>query len=412
MLSTISQVISNKLCIGCGACVALSNQGINFVEQDGMPIPQINSSSDEGLLRYCAGYGYNIVNMGKSLYGNSAIYDEELGYINAYCAARTADSQVAGNASSGGAITSILLYLLDEGKIEGALVTKFCYGSSGPVPISYIARNKYELLEAQGSKYCPVSTLTSLRNIVAQFSGRIAWVATPCQIAGLRMIQEDDKELRKKILYTVTNFCGGFRDFREARRLAQLCGVNFSDISDFRYRGGGQPGFMRIVTHYGDTYSLPYPDYARRTGFTKLKRCRLCVDATGELADFSCGDAWIPRFLNSGTAWSIILTRSTAAKNILQEMVDLNKIITKDITIDELKLSQFDNLSSKKMRQYARRKLYKLLGSQLPVYDGGFKVIRTGEIKELRIHLQYLLFNFLEKIRLYTFVAKLIGRYR
>lgn len=279
------------------------------------------------------------------------------------------------------------------------------------MPMSYIASTKSELLEAQGSKYCPVTTLSALRTL-REFPGKIAWVGTPCQIAGLRMIQEDNPVLREKIPFTIANFCGGFRDNREARRLSSLCGVKFQNIKNFRYRGDGQPGFMRIETTDGECHKLPYPDYARWTGFSKLKRCRLCVDAMGELADFSCGDAWLPRFLNTGIPWSILMARSEAASNILQEMKTAKSIIVEGISVDELKRSQHDNLQSKKNRQHARRRLFSYLKIRMPVYDGGYKNIAGGFLRELRIHCQYLVCSFLEQLRLYQFVAALLGRYR
>ena len=39
----------------------------------------------------------------------------------------------------------------------------------------------------------------------------------------------------------------------------------------------------------------------------KYSRCRLCVDATGELADLSFGDAWIERFLKTKKEKMVVL---------------------------------------------------------------------------------------------------------
>lgn len=410
-VDTLSNVVKHRLCVACGACAGLSSKEVTFKEQYGIPIPQLDFLNSDQLFRFCPGKGYDIERIGHSLFGDGTHYDVELGHYRTFCAARSTDVHIAGNASSGGAITAILLHLLDTGRIKGALVAKFIYGRRGPSPTPYIARNKDELLESQGSKYCPVMTLAAL-STVREFPGNIAWVGPPCQIAALRMIQAEDNELCEKIPFTITNFCGGFRDFREARRLAELSGVRFEDISSFRYRGDGQPGFMRIETRQGGLHRLPYPDYARRTGYSKMKRCRLCVDATGELADFACGDAWIPRFLSTGIPWSIVLTRSEAATNIVQEMIAANSIAAQDITIDELKKSQRDNLTSKKHRQHARRKLFALLRSATPAYDGGYPRLSGGLFQEMRIHCQYLIFYKLEQMKLYKFVAKLIGRYR
>lgn len=408
---TIKDVVNSGLCISCGACAAMSPEKIAFTERHGMLLPKVNSKNNDRLIRYCPGGGYEIVKLGRELYGDATNHDIELGHYRIFCAARSLDKEIAVNASSGGVITAILLYLLETNRIQGAVVTKFTYGSSGPKTLTYIATNKKELLESQGSKYCPVVALESL-HAVRTFPGKVAWVGTPCQIAGLRMIQADDRELKEKIAFTVANFCGGFRDFREARRLAELCRVRFEDINMFRYRGDGQPGFMRIETRQGEKHMLPYPDYARLTGYTKLQRCRLCVDAMGELADFNCGDAWIPRFISTKIPWSIVMTRSTAATDIFQKMRDANILETAEITLAELKKSQYDNLRSKKTRQHARRKIYAMLGIDMPVYDGGYENTRGGLLLELRIHFTYVVFGFMEKIKLYKFLDKAIHKYR
>jgi coenzyme F420 hydrogenase subunit beta len=410
-MNNIQQVVQHDLCISCGACAVAAADPVDFVERKGIFVPDGKVLKDTNLLKYCPGKGYEIIKMGQDCWGKATEYDIDIGRYKSFVAARSTSSEVCKNASSGGVITAILLHLLDSGSVSGAVVTKFEYGKHGPTPVSYIARNKSELLDSQGSKYCPVVNLKCI-SAVKDFDGTVAWVGTPCQIAGLRLRMQDDQQLRKKIKFTVANFCGGFRDYREARRLVALCGETFKDVTDFRYRGGGQPGFMRVKTREGNVYKLPYPDYAKKTGYTKLKRCRLCVDATGELADFSCGDAWIPRFLATGEPWSIIIMRSEAAMDIIKQMKATNDIVTQDISIGELKRSQYDNLLSKKTRQQARRKLYALLRGGMPVFDGGYRSGSGGLLKEMRIHCQYAIFSLLEKMRLYKYVAKLIGRYR
>ena len=154
--------------------------------------------------------------------------------------------------------------------------------------------------------------------------------------------------------------------------------------------GGGQPGSMRIEDDGGHAAELPYPAYARRTGFPTHHRCRTCVDAAAELADFACGDAWIPRFLQSGRGWSILLTRSEAADNVIAEMVKSGELNTDLVTIDEVLISQKGNLASKKYRQGAKRRLYVRLGLALPQYDGGFLDACGGHHDSPKIQIQAL----------------------
>jgi coenzyme F420 hydrogenase subunit beta len=246
---------------------------------------------------------------------------------------------------------------------------------------------------------------------VRRFPGSLAVIGTPCQIAALRLLQEKEPELRKKVTHVIGNFCGGFRDLRETDTLVQRAGLSPRELVRFRYRGGGQPGSMRMETSSGDHAELPYPHYVRKTGYVKHKRCRTCVDATAELADFACGDAWIPRFLETGRAWSLLLTRSTEADRVLATLVEEGIVEVAHVEYDEIVRSQRDNLTSKKTRQLARRYLMGMMGMRLPEFDGGYNDERSSMKLETRVMVQHTVFHFLERCGLYPTVAKLLRRY-
>lgn len=415
-MHSTTDVRKAKLCISCGACCAASPQGIvRMHEQVGSgmfkPIlsqPQTHWGSGPEF-DVCPGKGYEILRMGQDLFPGARFSDIELGRWSSIWAGRTLNENFKSKASSGGLMTAIADHLLN-GIVEGVVVSRMKYGSPGPRVETFIATKSEELVSAQGSKYCPVPALEIVRDIES-FNGRVLFIGTPCQIAALRMLQKKSPTLREKIPFTMGNFCGGFRDLRETDTLIKRAGMHPKDVTSFRYRGGGQPGTMVIEDSKWQRAALPYPGYARMTGFVKHKRCRLCVDATAELADFSCGDAWIPRFLSSGQAWSLVLTRSEKATKLLQEIATQGKIALAEVTIEELKKSQSCNLASKKKRQFARQQLYKKLGIRIPQFDGSYYVSSGGILFELRVLCSHLFFSTLEQFHIYPLFAKLIGRY-
>jgi coenzyme F420 hydrogenase subunit beta len=313
-------------------------------------------------------------------------------------------------ASSGGVMTALADYLITTGQVEGAVVTGMQYGSPGPRPRTFLARNRRELLQAQGSKYCPSSPFLALTEAM-KTSERFLFLGTPCQIAALRMLQERRPELRRKFPFAIGNFCGGFRDFRETDMLILREGFSPSEVTEFRYRGGGQPGYMSMENDQGLSARRPYPEYSRRTGYIKNWRCRLCVDATAELADFSCGDAWLPRFLQSGQPWSIIMTRTPEATSVIEAMCRGQWLLLRDVSVDEIQQSQRDNLTSKKTRQAARRRLYSLLGYAMPEFDGGFEQTDRGLLLEAKVLMTHVTLYSMERLGLYPVFGKLLGRY-
>ena len=207
-------------------------------------------------------------------------------------------------------MTAFSKFLLDSGVVSGVISTRMDYSApEGPRPVPYIAKSDNELLEGQGSKYCPVPLL-AIGEEVNKFSGELALIGTPCQIAGLRLLQKEGVAWATKVILTIGNFCGGFRDYRETDNLIARSGFAPDEVVDFRYRGSGQPGFMSITNSDGRVHHHAYPEYARATGIIKNFRCKTCVDATGELADFSFGDGWLDRLVMTGKPWSIFITRN------------------------------------------------------------------------------------------------------
>lgn len=416
-VKSIKEVVAKSLCISCGACVAAKPQArleMKESPQAGMYFPETDlppgawGSGKE--FDVCPGKGYEIERLADSLYPGSPNRDVFLGHWASAWACRSLSERLGRNAASGGIMTSLCQHLLASGVVDGAVVTGFTFGSPGPRPKAFIATTTDELFAAQGSKYCPVPMDQVLAE-VREFSGRVVFVGTPCQIAGLRLLQGREPKLKDKVPVTVGNFCGGFRDLRETDRIIRRAQHSPDCVTQFRYRGGGQPGSMKIVDESGSITTLTYPDYVRLTGVTKNRRCRMCVDATAELADFACGDAWIPRFLESGLQWSILLARSEYASRVIDEMKNIGALELAEVSREEIMSSQKGNLTSKKVRQQARRKLYRILGFALPEFDGGYVKHKSGIALELKVFLSQSLLALLETLRIYPIFAKLIGRY-
>ena len=132
-----------------------------------------------------------------------------------------------------------------------------------------------------------------------------------------------------------------------------------------------------------------------------MYRCHVCPDATGELADIACGDAWIPRFEQDSSPWSMVICRSASATDLLSKMKEDTSIVTQDVSLQEIKQSQRYNLASKKKRQKARMNLYSRLGYKIPLFDGGFYDNCTSMKTEWTVFFKHKLTLWAEKTGLY-----------
>eukprot|EP00825_Cyclidium_porcatum_P034389 TRINITY_DN36188_c0_g1_i1.p1 TRINITY_DN36188_c0_g1~~TRINITY_DN36188_c0_g1_i1.p1 ORF type:complete len:341 (+),score=23.61 TRINITY_DN36188_c0_g1_i1:269-1291(+) len=306
-------------------------------------------------------------------------------------------------------ISTIANYLLKNKIIDGVVTVKFEYTQNGPIPKPFIATNISDIILSQGSKYLPVPLFEIIDDII-NFDGKLAVIGTPCQIAGLRQLQKTNNNLKEKITFTISNFCGGYRDYKETERIFNIMRVDKGQITKFSYRGNGQPGTMSITQLNKPPIHLNYPEYSKLTGYIKYNRCRLCVDATGELADISFGDAWLDRFINSGTKWSFYICRSQKINKILQNIKQFEVAQFQDISLTELIESQKGNLTTKKERQNSRFILYKMLGKSIPSFDGGFNKEESNLLFELKVYINQKVMHLLEIIGLYLIIAKITKR--
>ena len=400
----IKEVVKSHLCIGCGLCIIdKETQGIQLSHKNDCLVPKNVKVSDTSLANIiCPGKGYDIKGTGENLFANEAKYSLQLGYINSLYASHSLNDEVLENASSGGVITQLLLYLLDKKIVDYVSVTQFVCDSKGVHTRTFLTSEKKEILKAQGSKYCPVN-FDTLLDALHQKSGRVAIMATPCVIAGFRKIQiHQPNYIKAHIVFHIANFCGGFKSFRNIKRLAEIHQVDYHNLCDFRFRGEGQPGSLRFIENTGKVASTSYPLYVGLNGYSKMLRCHLCPDATGELADIACGDAWIPRFQDDNNTWSMIICRNNAAKELVENMKKDGVIATASVTSDEVELSQRINLASKKKRQLARMNLYNKLGYYVPDFKNHGYSIKKSPIKtEIIVYIKHQLTLLAEKAGLY-----------
>lgn len=409
-MKLLSEIITSNLCLGCGLCNYDKNiNGFSFNNKKGINIPVLQNNKDYSIaFDLCPAKGYKIIEDAKMIFGSSE-YNLELGYIKDKYVARTYSERILENASSGGIITQILFYLLEKKIVDKVAVTKFIYTPEGPRTKTFLTSSFTDIIESQGSKYCPVDMSTFIDDF-KDCDSKIAFVGTPCQVAGIRKIQEFDNQFKNNIVITISNFCGGYKNYNNVRKLALRHHIDYKNTSFFRFRGGGQPGSLLMKDIHDNKIEIPYPRYTGYTGYSKMQRCHLCVDATGELSDISCGDAWLEKYLKDKNTWSIIITRSVTASDIIQDMYKEKYIDLRSVENEEIIQSQRQNINSKKIRGYSRFALYKFLGYKIPVFDGGYKTEYKSISTEIKVFLKHKIKYFIEIFGLYKYFREITGK--
>jgi coenzyme F420 hydrogenase subunit beta len=285
-------------------------------------------------------------------------------YDSAYLS--TADIEHRLHGSSGGVVTALLAHGLAAGHYDGALVMG--YDENSPTHArAFVARNITDLARSPRSKY-QLTTLFPALKEVASKDGRYAIVGLPCQIEAVRRACKTIEKLAKRIVLTVSVFCGhnATRAMTDAiinamhGNPARVRGIDyrFSDWAKFGFKIAEADGAQRVspVFHdfWGGLHFCP-------------PVCNTCLDFTGVHADISCGDAWLPELMKTDkTGTSLILVRTREGHRALQAAAASGNLQLLPAPPDALRRSNGRQLAHKKLRVKTRIALRRLMGAKTP----------------------------------------------
>ena len=371
---TVKAIPENEICTGCGTCVgACPNSAIRIIKSKGIYVSQIDDKSCTqcGIcFEICPGHSVDFKDLNLAIFGKEPA-DILIGnYMNLYIGHAT-NQDIRYNSASGGLITAILIFALEEGIIDGALVTKM--RKDRPLePEPFVARRREDIIEASKSKYCPVPANLRLKEILESENGeKFAAVGLPCHIQGIRKAERVNKKLKEKIALHLGIFCSINRNFLGTEYLLQKFNIKKEDVAKLDYRGEGWMGKMSITLKNGNKKFIPYLVYWTHMlgAYFIPMRCTLCSDQSCELADISFGDIWLPEYRDDKIGVSVIVSRNKMGDALLQNARLKKMIEIKKLDRNKIIESQRYSLTSKKKYLRAHLFLFKMVGRVVPVYN-------------------------------------------
>lgn len=358
----IKKFISEAMCCGCGACVAICPAhaiGIE-VNKNGLYMPHLNESLciDCGkCLKACPGIEVDFDDLNKRVFG--LIPDDQyLGHYLSIYKGFAQDSELRHNCTSGGLVTALLSSLLDFHKIDAAVVTKYTYGDKIRTE-SYLARTKKDILSARGSKYAPV-TLHKVIKELGTGKEKVAIICLPCHAIAIRKLMDIDSRLKENIKYIFTLFCGLSPSYKAIDYFLKKLHINAADVKEFNNRGSGWPGLTRVITKGGREIkfcSLRMWSEIFGSGYFTPLSCYCCYDFFGEFSDLSFGDAWLPECENEVNGMSVVFARTTEGQDVVREAMLNNSINLEEIDPMKVRDVFAANLRMKKTSYKIHQKL-------------------------------------------------------
>jgi len=227
---------------------------------------------------------------------------EGIGKIEGTYVGFSTDKTIYENGQSGGLVSALLIFALKNKLIDGAIVTR--WNEKDPlIPEMFIARTTYEVMGAAKSKYYPLQIDDILKEI-KEVNGKFAFVGVPCQIHKLKRLEQEDRQLKNKIVFHFGLFCDRVLKPEFIQYILSIAKVKREDVSGFSYRSKewrGYPGDIEIKLKDGTTKNIPKEYRMKVKSLFTPEQCFVCKDKLNKLSDISFGDAWLPGHKKKGS---------------------------------------------------------------------------------------------------------------
>ena len=375
----INKVLNNNMCTGCGLC----SDDDMVIDKSGYLRPSENYIVDDISRECCPGIIISHLN-------NFAPYDLTWGPILSSQRGYSTNKEIRGKASSGGGISASLMYLLEQGEVDGVIQI----GASKTQPIMnevYISLTIEDILNCSGSRYSPSSPLSIIRKVLKD-NKIYAVVGKPCDIAALRKLKSLKPAYERKFKYLISFFCAGIPSLMGTKDILDKFGVNEKDLIEFRYRGDGWPGLTTAKTSQGIIRTMTYNESWGTILNKHLQpRCKICADGIGEAADIVCADAWdesdvagYPSF-EEKDGQSLFITRTAIGKSLIDDMIYHEKISVKQFPIQKISSIQPFQKERKELC-FSRLIALRVTGRKVTKFKG-YKLLKLSKnqgIKNIR----------------------------
>jgi coenzyme F420 hydrogenase subunit beta len=332
------EVIAQGLCGKCGGCVSFCSAGtLNALEMGDLP-----QYADWKKCLAC-GICYMICPVTGELdteMRETFGWRAPIGNFRAVRSAQAQDHVIRSAATDGGVVTALLLHLLENRYIDGAIVSqRGAAFSRHPI----IATTREELLSAAGSEFGGSAhlgdvgdqytthspTLSAVKGLASSDGDgpaiqRVAMVGTPCQIRSIRKMQCLGIVPAHIILYTIGLFCMesfvfdelGQRRLEERLRAQVGRPVRFEDIRKLNVK---EDMIVSLESGHRDRRASSGDRLVRvHVPFDELDEvarpaCLACVDFGSDYADLSVGG------LGSPDGYTTVLIRTPKGSRIYSE---------------------------------------------------------------------------------------------
>ncbi|HET9443240.1 MAG TPA: Coenzyme F420 hydrogenase/dehydrogenase, beta subunit C-terminal domain [Acidimicrobiales bacterium] len=317
-----AEVVTSGLCTGCSGCVvACPHDVLGYEDNDGVYKPfhlEEELGADDCIhgqrgctscTRACPRFRAWEPEIDHHLFGRTRHPEEMSGISKDIILARASDEMVHKMGQDGGLVSAILIWALEKGYIDAALVS-YLEGDKGNwKAIPGVARTREQVLEAAGSRYTYSATPMAYAEAVQGGAEKIALVGMSCHssVPPVMTVRKAGKVARRFALNIGLLCSKTFDDAIFPELLEARYGLRKEDMVKMNIKG-----VLQIWMRNGDYHEVPLKECHAWT----REGCKLCPDFAAEHADISTGG--IGKFND----WTLTIVRTDLGREIIVKMLE------------------------------------------------------------------------------------------
>jgi coenzyme F420 hydrogenase subunit beta len=316
-----SEVVTSGLCTGCAGCVvACPHDVLGYDDHEGVykPFhleeelgPDNCTHGEKGCTsctRACPRFRGWETEIDTHLFGRSRLPEEVDGISKDIILARAADPKVHELGQDGGLVSAILIWALEHGYIDAALVSYLEGDGTSWKAIPGVATNREEILAAAGSRYTYSANTMAYAEAVEKGAEKLALVGMSCQssVPPVMTVRKAGKPARRFVLNIGLLCSKTFDDAIFAELFEAKYGLRKQDMVKMNIKG-----VFQIWMRNGDYHEVPLKECHAWT----REGCKLCPDFAAEHADISTGG------IGAFNDWTLTIIRTDLGREIMVKML-------------------------------------------------------------------------------------------
>ena len=345
------EVIQTGLCTGCAGCVVTCpHDVIGYEHEEGKYVP-FHIEEELGLdncihgekgcttcTRACPRFRKWEESADMHLFGRTREPDEMSGIWRQLLLTRAVDTEEHTKGQDGGFVSAMLIWLLKNDYIDGALVSGVEEDDKWKAKPAVVT-NREEVLATAGSRYTYCANPLALPEAKEKGLSRLALVGMGCQTSSPPVMWDRKAgKVSKPFLFNIGLLCSKtFDDAIFPELFEAKYGLKKEDMLKMNIKGAFQIWMKDGSFHEID---LKECHVWTRTG------CKNCPDFAAEHSDIATGG------IGKDNDWTLTIVRTALGEEVINRMIADNVIIARPAQEDEVAMKLLRTLSIVSRRRW------------------------------------------------------------